>query len=64
MIATDKIAVSEAIVLKLRRPDSHREYLYPQIFAGTCYVVASLFLFELQRRRIPSNKADGASIGS
>ncbi|KAK9322180.1 major facilitator superfamily domain-containing protein [Lipomyces orientalis] len=40
---------SEVIALKLRRPDSSREYLYPQIFAGLSYIVASLFVLELRR---------------
>ncbi|KAK9243276.1 major facilitator superfamily domain-containing protein [Lipomyces tetrasporus] len=46
---------SEVIALKLRRPDSSREYLYPQIFAGLSYIVASLFVLELRRvkRRDP-----------
>ncbi|CAF9928250.1 hypothetical protein IMSHALPRED_007419 [Imshaugia aleurites] len=41
---------SETIALRLRRPDSGREYLYPQLFAGIAYIVASAFLFELSRR--------------
>ncbi|KAL8992270.1 MAG: hypothetical protein Q9169_007230 [Polycauliona sp. 2 TL-2023] len=41
---------SEAIALKLRRPDSEREYLFPQVFAGLAYIIASAFLFELHRR--------------
>ncbi|KAL8751709.1 MAG: hypothetical protein Q9199_006235, partial [Rusavskia elegans] len=40
---------SEAIALKLTRSDSGREYLYPQIFTGIAYIVASAFLFELHR---------------
>ncbi|KAI4226650.1 MAG: hypothetical protein L6R36_003016 [Xanthoria steineri] len=42
---------SEAIALKLRRSGYGREYLYPQIFTGLAYVLASIFLFQLQRRR-------------
>ncbi|KAK2744108.1 hypothetical protein FQN55_006976 [Onygenales sp. PD_40] len=34
---------SEVIALKLRRPNSDREYLYPQIFAGVSYIVASIY---------------------
>ncbi|KAL8849413.1 MAG: hypothetical protein Q9221_005585 [Calogaya cf. arnoldii] len=41
---------SEAIALKLRRPGSGREYLFPQVFAGTAYIVASAFLFALHRK--------------
>ncbi|KAK9238784.1 major facilitator superfamily domain-containing protein [Lipomyces kononenkoae] len=40
---------SEVIGLELRRPGSSREYLYPQIFSGLCYIVASAFMFELRR---------------
>jgi hypothetical protein len=40
---------SEAIALVLRRPGVSRPYLYPQIFAGLSYMVASLFLLELWR---------------
>ncbi|KAH7312985.1 MFS transporter, MCP family, solute carrier family 16, member 6 [Rhexocercosporidium sp. MPI-PUGE-AT-0058] len=42
---------SEVITLKLKRPDSEREFLYPQIFAGLAYLVASIFMFELWRSR-------------
>ncbi|KMP05131.1 hypothetical protein CIRG_04812 [Coccidioides immitis RMSCC 2394] len=31
---------AEVIALKLRRPESGREYLYPQVFAGVSYIVA------------------------
>lgn len=41
---------AEVIGLYLRRPEAGRwGYLYPQIFAGLAYLVASLFLFELWR---------------
>ncbi|KAF2213503.1 hypothetical protein CERZMDRAFT_111177 [Cercospora zeae-maydis SCOH1-5] len=41
---------AEVIALYLRRPGMGRwAYLYPQIFAGTMYLVASLFMFELWR---------------
>ncbi|KAK9350179.1 major facilitator superfamily domain-containing protein [Lipomyces doorenjongii] len=40
---------SEVIGLQLRRSGSSREYLFPQIFAGLSYMVASVFLFELRR---------------
>ncbi|KMU77657.1 hypothetical protein CISG_01414 [Coccidioides immitis RMSCC 3703] len=32
---------AEVIALKLRRPESGREYLYPQVFAGVSYIVAT-----------------------
>ncbi|KAF2835672.1 MFS general substrate transporter [Patellaria atrata CBS 101060] len=32
---------SEVIALKLRRPNLDKEYLYPQIFSGTAYLVAT-----------------------
>lgn len=42
--------VSEVVALKLRRPSFGRwEYLYPQIFAGTAYLVAAAVLFVLGR---------------
>ena len=47
----DQNAVSEAVALKLRRTGSRGEYLYPQIYAGACYILASCLLFELHRRR-------------
>jgi MFS family permease len=41
---------TEVIALYLRRPAMGRwGYLYPQIFAGLSYLVASIFLFELLR---------------
>ncbi|USW56619.1 Putative major facilitator superfamily, MFS transporter superfamily [Septoria linicola] len=41
---------AEVIALYLRRPGMGRwAYLYTQIFAGTMYLIASLFLFELWR---------------
>ena len=45
------MSVSEAIALELRRVDANESYLYPQIFAGLSYLIASTFLFELHRRR-------------
>ncbi|GAD95706.1 major Facilitator Superfamily protein [Paecilomyces variotii No. 5] len=38
---------SEVIALKLRREGSKHEYLYPQVFAGLSYCVASMFLLVL-----------------
>jgi MFS family permease len=40
---------SEVIALKLRRPGTNYAYLYPQIFAGVSYILASLCMFELAR---------------
>ena len=40
---------SEAIALKLRRPGTSHAYLYPQIFSGISYLVASLCMLELSR---------------
>ncbi|GIZ48376.1 hypothetical protein CKM354_001143900 [Cercospora kikuchii] len=41
---------AEVIALYLRRPKMGRwAYLHPQVFAGTMYLVASLFMFELWR---------------
>lgn len=40
---------SEAIALVLRRPAASRQYLFPQIFAGLSYLIASLFMLELWR---------------
>lgn len=42
---------SEVIALKLRRPHSHHQYLYPQIFAGLAYICASACLYELRRSK-------------
>jgi len=42
---------SEAIALKLRRPESGRPYLYTQIYSGLCYLIAALFLLELRRNK-------------
>ncbi|KAJ9379529.1 hypothetical protein DTO063F5_7121 [Paecilomyces variotii] len=38
---------SEVIALKLRQQGSKHEYLYPQIFSGLSYCVASMFLLVL-----------------
>ena len=51
--------VSEAIALQLRRPGTGHAYLYPQLFAGISYILASLCMFELarvlrQRRKDPT----------
>ena len=40
---------AEVIALKLRRPGSGHDYLFPQIFAGSTYVVASACMYELRR---------------
>jgi hypothetical protein len=54
-----KRLVSEVIALKLRRPHSSHEYLYPQLFSGISYLVACLCMVELARvlrkRRKPTD---------
>lgn len=42
---------SSAIALALRKEGSSRPYLYAQIYAGLCYLVATLFLLELRRKK-------------
>ncbi|KAI1614837.1 MFS transporter, MCP family, solute carrier family 16, member 6 [Exophiala viscosa] len=42
---------SEAIALEIRRPKSHRPYLWPEIYTGLAYLISSLFLLELRRRK-------------
>lgn len=60
-------SVSEAIALKLRRPNSGHDYLYPQLFAGLAYIVASGCMYELrrfkreQKRRAINPKANQSS---
>ncbi|MCJ1452923.1 hypothetical protein MMC28_003268 [Mycoblastus sanguinarius] len=43
---------SEVIALELRQPSSGHDYLYPQIFAGLAYIVASGCMWELRRYKI------------
>ncbi|KAM0799815.1 MFS transporter, MCP family, solute carrier family 16, member 6 [Usnea florida] len=43
------ITFAEVIALELRRPVSGHDYLYPQIFAGVAYIVASGCMYELRR---------------
>ena len=40
---------AEVIALKIRRPNSNRPYLYPELFSGLAYLVASLCMLELMR---------------
>ncbi|KAK1957635.1 MFS general substrate transporter [Colletotrichum sublineola] len=40
---------SEPIALRLRKPGSNTEYLYPQIFAGVSYLLAEGIMLELRR---------------
>jgi MFS family permease len=54
-------AVSEVIALKLRRPESVHEFLYPQIYAGLMYLVASTVTLELWRIRRKSALGGRAS---
>jgi MFS family permease len=41
--------VSEVIALEIRRPESSRPYLYPQLLIGVSYLVASGFMFVLRQ---------------
>lgn len=51
---------AEVIGLYLRRPAMGRwGYLYPQIFAGLAYLVASMFLFELWRVKRRAKRVEG-----
>ncbi|KAF8859770.1 MFS general substrate transporter [Acephala macrosclerotiorum] len=50
------VTFSEVIALKLRRPDSGREFLYPQIFAGSTYLVASAISLELLKAHKSSRR--------
>ena len=48
------LTFAEIIALKIRRPGSSYPYLYPQIFTGVAYMIASgllLGLWIVQRRR-------------
>ncbi|KAH8819815.1 major facilitator superfamily protein [Xylogone sp. PMI_703] len=49
IIITAPTLFTEVIALKLRRPLMSNEYLYPQIFTGISYTLASVFLLELRR---------------
>ncbi|TKA82756.1 hypothetical protein B0A55_01093 [Friedmanniomyces simplex] len=53
---------SEVIALKIRRPGSARSYLYPQLFVGLSYLVASAIMIELHRvkRRERRSREDQA----
>ncbi|ETI24118.1 hypothetical protein G647_03487 [Cladophialophora carrionii CBS 160.54] len=42
---------SEAIALEIRRPHSSRPYLWPQIYTGLVFLIASLFMLELRRQK-------------
>ncbi|KAM0691062.1 hypothetical protein Q7P36_009833 [Cladosporium allicinum] len=42
---------SQVIALKIRRPESQRPYLFPQIFVGLCYILAALIMLELRRAK-------------
>ena len=47
------VTFTEVIALKIRQPSSSRRYLYPQIFTGVAYLIASgvvLALWLVQRR--------------
>ena len=60
---------AEVVALYLRRPDMERwAYLYPQIFAGLAYLVASGFMFELlrlkRRGRLMSQRPEISQVGA
>ncbi|KAF1822651.1 MFS general substrate transporter [Dissoconium aciculare CBS 342.82] len=40
---------SQTIALEIRRPNSARPYLFPQLFVGLSYVCAALIMMELRR---------------
>ena len=42
---------SEAIALEIREPESGRPYLWPQIYTGLAFLIASLLLLELRRQK-------------
>lgn len=44
--------VAQAIALEIRRPDSDRAFLYPQIYTGVSYAVGTAFLLALRRRKV------------
>jgi len=56
---------SEVIALKLRGHGLRHEFLYPQIFAGLAYLIASIFILELWRfrRRLTLGVNQGAPEG-
>ena len=49
------------MALKLRRPGSGHEFLYPQILAGLAYLIASIIILELWRIRRRSTVIEYAS---
>ena len=54
----------EVIALKIRRPDSGRDYLFPQIYSGLSYLIASIalvWLGHLQRRKAHASIPRGSS---
>jgi len=44
-VCCPNFVVSEVMALKLRRPGSGHELLYPQIFAGLVYLIASIIIW-------------------
>ncbi|KAL2423694.1 putative transporter MCH2 [Exophiala dermatitidis] len=42
---------SEAIALGIRQPHHHRPYLWPEIYTGITFLLASLFMLELKRQK-------------
>lgn len=48
------IAFSEVLALKIRRPGHSHPYVYPQIFTGLAYLIASMImltLWKIQRKK-------------
>ncbi|EXJ93357.1 hypothetical protein A1O1_01749 [Capronia coronata CBS 617.96] len=42
---------SEAIALGIREPHAKRPYLWPEIYTGLAFLIASLFMLELRRQK-------------
>ena len=49
---------TEAIALEIRVESSSRPFLYPQIYTGLTFLIASLFLLELRRSRLGLTKME------
>ncbi|KAK5113705.1 hypothetical protein LTR62_003332 [Meristemomyces frigidus] len=59
------LVFSEVIALKLKRPESSRSYLYPQLFVALSYLAASGIMLELlrvKRRERRANEAQAAQM--
>ncbi|RDW76124.1 hypothetical protein BP5796_06945 [Coleophoma crateriformis] len=49
LVITAPTLFTEVIALELRRPQMSNQYIYPQIFSGISYIVASVCMLELRR---------------